>query len=264
MLSRLFATTPPLDEPSVHWIFQVFGWSLRYLDGDFFREHAILVNPTNEHFPGRADSVQGMAELIFRAVTTYAGMAHWPLRLTDASLPMPVLPGPVVIQGSLRGLASAPAAAPALPASSGGGFIAVPYDSALVGNPEALIAGLAQNLAHHLGATVTEPPPGGLENWPQTTEVIGVFLGFGLMFANTAFEFQARSCGSCGGPAARRQAFLSQFDITYALALFAVLKEIPEREVLRHLKSSLRGHFKRCVRDIRNRGAALDALRAAA
>ena len=43
-----------------------------------------------------------------------------------------------------------------------------------------------------------------------------------------------------------------------------MLKEIPEREVLRHLKSSLRGHYKRCVRDIRGRGEALDALRAAA
>jgi hypothetical protein len=259
MLSNLFAPSPPLDETSVDWIFQVFGWSLRNLDGAYFRDHTILVNPTNEHFAGRTNSVGGMAELIFRTVAGYAGMAHWPLRLIEATAVMPALTGPVTVNGPLRAPASQ-----ARPPASSSALLTVPYDSALVANPEALIAGLAQNLAHRLGATVQEPPPGGLENWPQTTEVIGVVLGFGLMFANTAFEFQSRSCGSCGGPAARREAFLSQYDITYALALFATLKEIPDRDVLRHLKSSLRGHYKRCVRDLRPRTAALEALHAAA
>jgi hypothetical protein len=257
MLSNLFAPSPPLDETSVDWIFQVFGWSLRNLDGAYFRDHTILVNPTNEHFAGRTNSVGGMAELIFRTVAGYAGMAHWPLRLTEATAVVPALTGPVRVNGPLR------AAAPARPPASGSALLTVPYEPALVANPEALIAGLAQNLAHHLGASVREPPPGGLENWPQTTEVIGVFLGFGLMFANTAFEFQRRSCGSCGGPAARREAFLSQYDITYALALFATLKRIPQRDVLRHLKSSLRGHYKRCARDLRPRSEAVEALHAA-
>ena len=141
-------------------------------------------------------------------------------------------------------------------------LIPIPYDPILVNNPEALIAGLAQNLAYHLGAAAGEPPPGGLQNWPQATEIMGVFLGFGVLFANTAFQFQTKSCGSCGSPSPQRQAFLSQFDITYALALFSVLKGIPHGEAVRHLKSALRPHYKRCLADLGRRQVALAELRA--
>jgi hypothetical protein len=257
MFANLFAPKPPLDEPSVEWILQVFGWALRWFDAAFFRDQTLLVSPTNEHFPGRADSVHGMADLIFRATAGYAGMGHWPLRLLPPDGGVPLAPPLLALPRPLR-LASAEPP----PARSGGGaIIPIAYDPILVNNPEALIAGLAQTLAHHLGAAAGEPPPGGLQNWPQATEIIGVFLGFGVLFANTAFQFQTRSCGSCGGPSPQRQAFLSQFDLTYALALFCVLKGIPQREAQRHLKKSLRSHFKSCMGDITRREAALTDLR---
>lgn len=259
MFSTLFASKPPLDEASVAWIFQVYAWALRNFDSTHFRGRTILVNPTNEHFPGRADSVPAMAMLIFQETAGYAGMAHWPLQLLEPGSPLPGAAPKVRIPDPLRAGGNA-----RLPAPQGGETIPIAYDPALIGNPEALIAGLAQNLAHYLGAAVGDVSPGGLQNWPQATEVLAVFMGFGLMFANTAFNFQVRSCGSCGGPAAQRQAFLSQYDITYALALFCVLKEIPNREVLRHLKKSLRPYFKRCIKDIVSREEDLAALRAMA
>lgn len=256
MLSNLFASKPPLDEESIEWIFQVFAWALRNLDSGRFRDRAILVNPTNEHFPGRADSPHSMAELIFRATAEYAGIDHWPLRLLEPGQALPDTTVQVRLAAPLdKTMDSAPAPAPPVEP------IPIAYDPALINNPEALIAGLAQTLAHHLGNAAGEAPPGGLRNWPQATEVLAVFLGFGLLLANTAFAFQARSCGSCG-PSPQRQAFLSQYDITYALALFCTLKEIPTREALRHLKKSLRPHFKRCLRDIEGRDDELDGLRA--
>jgi hypothetical protein len=259
LLSNWLAPKPPLDQASIDWIFKVFDWALRNLDPAVFRDETILVTPTNEHFPGRADGVHAMAELIFRRTAAYAGMSHWPLFLPPPGGELPVAAPGIQIRGALWG--SKGMAPRDLPARRG---IPVAYDPSLVANPEALIAGLAQTLAQHLGSTVHEPPPGGPENWAQTTEVIAVFMGFGLLLANTASQFQTRSCGSCGGPAPQRQAFLSQWDITYALALFCCLKEIPERAVLRHLKSSLRGHYKRCARDVAGRREALDALPTAA
>jgi hypothetical protein len=259
LLSRWFSPKPPLDEASVEWIFQVFDWALRNLDASVFREKTILVTPTNEHFPGRAGNVHEMADLIFRATSAYASMAHWPLRLLPPGGALPMAAPHVAIGGSLRGSEVVPVAAP-----QPGAVVPVAYDPALVANPEALIAGFAQTLAHHLGSAVREIPPGGLQSWAQATEVVAVFMGFGLIVANTAFQFQARSCGSCGGPAPQRRAFLSQWDVTYALALFCVLKDIPSRSVLRHLKKSLRGYYKRCVADIDGRGEALTALRAQA
>ena len=55
---------------------------------------------------------------------------------------------------------------------------------------------------------------------------------------------------------------ISQYDTTYALALFCHLKEIPPRALLPHLKKSLRGFFKRAMKDISGRGEALGQLRA--
>ncbi len=262
MFANLFTPKPPLDEPSIAWILTVFGWALRWFDAGYFRDQTRLIAPTNDFFPGRADSVQGMAELIFRATAGYAGMGHWPLRLMPLQAGLPIAPPPLALPQPLR-------VAPAVPAGPGVqvgarnlAIIPITYDPILVNNPEALIAGMAQNLAHHLGAAAGEPPPGGLQNWPQATEIMGVFLGFGLLFANTAFQFQTKSCGSCSAPSPQRQAFLSQFDISYALALFCVLKGIPQGECLRHLKSALRPHFKRCLADLGRRQAAVAKLRA--
>ena len=260
MFANLFTPKPPLDEPSIAWILAVFGWALRWFDAGYFRDQTRLIAPTNDFFPGRADSVQGMAELIFGATAGYAGMGHWPLRLMPPQAGMPIAPPLLALPHPLR---RAPVA-PDGPEVQIGTAVMIPvaYDPILVNNPEALIAGLAQNLAHHLGAAAGEPPPGGLHNWPQATEILGVFLGFGVLFANTAFQFQTKSCGSCSAPSPQRQAFLSQFDITYALALFCLLKGIPQGEGMRHLKSALRPYFKRCLADLGRREAALAELRA--
>ena len=247
MFHKLFAPKPPLDEPSIEWIFQVFDWALRWFDAAFFRDQTRLVAPTNEWFPGRATSVHGMAELIFRSTAGYAGMGHWPLRLLSPGAGIPLAPPLQALPHPLRGPApTEPGMTPAGPRNdfAFGAWLPVAYDPALVNNPEALIAGLAQTLAHH-----------------QATEIIAVFLGFGVLFANTAFQFQSRSCGSCGGPSPQRQAFLSQFDITYALALFCALKDLSLREAQSHLKSALRPHLKSCLADVTRREAQLDALR---
>lgn len=259
MLLRLFAKQPPLDEPSVQWLLAVFAWALHHLDAEVFDRATLLVTPTNEHYPGRVNSVHGMAELIFRQTAKYAGMAHWPFRLVEAGRVPPPEPGRITLPAKLRLTGEAEPSGVA-----SGAEIPISYDPATINNPEAMIAGFAQVLAHHLGSAVRAPVPGGIENWPQATEVLGVFLGFGLMFANTASSFPARSCGSCGGPPVQRHAYLSEDDITYALAIFCRLKGIAERDALRHLKSALRPHFKRCLRDLAGRKAALAGLRAAA
>ena len=163
---------------------------------------------------------------------------------------------PVRIAGPLRGTRDLPP-----PGTDPSAQLVVSYDPALVSNPEALIAAYAHALAHYLGQMATIPPPGGTEFWPQATEVLAIFMGFGLMFANSAFRVPVRSCGSCG-PKADRRAYLTQHQSTYALALFCVLKEIPDREVLPHLKKALRPFYRQAVTDIQGRGEVLSRLRA--
>jgi len=256
-----FNSKPPLDETSVEWIFEVFEWGLRHLGSEVFRRHSELITPSNQHFPGRATSVAELASLMFERSRGYAGMQDWPIRLVPPGTALPAELPAITAPTPLR-IGAPTSDSTALTVSDAEPSIPVSYDPKMVNNPEAMIAGFAQVFAHYLGAAVTEPPPGGIQNWPQTTEVLGVFLGFGALFANTAYTYQPRSCASCGGPPVDRQVNLSQYDVTYALALFCVLKDIPNREVLKALKSSLRAYFKRCRRDVEARTDALARLAA--
>jgi len=238
------------------WLFDTFAWSLTYLGRDVFFDETVLVVPDNAHFPGRADSVADMARLVFDHVQRYAGMQHWPLQLADqAACSVESAPG-LAVQGALRGSEGR--------FRSGldtGGDIRLPYDPDLVGNPEALIASFAHACAHYLAQNAVEPPPGGVEYWPRATEVVAAFMGFGLMFANSAFNLPVRSCGSCGGPKAQRQSYLTQYESTYALALFCVLKDIPAKSVVRHLNKPLRPFFRTCVKEVQGKEQELAGLR---
>jgi hypothetical protein len=242
----LLERRPLLDATYAGWMFDVYAWALRNFDPVMFRDETELVTPTNHHFPGRANSPEEMAILIFDRVVAYAGMAHWPLRLLPPGSCVLEPSTEVQVVAGARG--SRAAAAESSPAS-----LTLSYEPESLNNPEAMIAVFAHTLAHYLATSAKEPPPGGAENWPHTTEILAVFLGFGLMFANTALILPRGGC--CGGPVVRRQAYVSQHDITYALAIFAVLKGMSPKRVLGHLKKSLRGHFKQALREVEGRHA---------
>lgn len=246
LFSLLFRRKPPLDEASLLWLFDVFGWCFRNFSPAVFYQQTRLVLPTNDFFPGKVDSIQGMAELVFDQVAEYAGMRHWPWQVVEQSHCY-----------RESGIVPSVGAGQAFPGArqltlADGKILPVVYDMRHIGNPETLIAGFAHRLGQYLGQTAQEPPPGGVENWPQATEVVAAYLGFGLMFANSAFVFPSGGCGSCATSTSRDNA-LSQWDSTYALALFTVLKGISPRLVRSHLKKSLRGYFSRCVADVASR-----------
>jgi hypothetical protein len=256
MILGLFQREPLLDDMTADWIHAVFAWALRDQGREIFFGSTQLVLPTPEFFPGRADSLHGMAQLVFESVRRHAGLSHWPCRLlapgelAPQSYPPQAPPAPVRVAGD----ALVPTATGAAPAQ----FHYVPE---LVANPEALIANYAQEFAHHLAAAAPEPPPAGQDNWGHVTELLAVFLGFGIMLANTAFNVRVNSCGSCQGPAAERPGFLGRAEMTYALALFCRLKEIPPRRAKAHLARALRPYFRHALQDIDRRPDELARLR---
>jgi len=243
----LFEKGPLLEASASQWLFDAFAWSLDNFDATLFYNDTQLVLPNNQFFPGRVDSVHGMASLIFDQVKKYAGTGHWPTRLADQSSCSLLNASQVEIKGALRGpqgISDESVAAE--------GRLLIPYNPQQINNPEGMIATFSHTLAHYMGQMAKTPPPGGVEYWPQVTELLAVFLGFGLMFANSAFTFKG-GCGSCYNPNANRQAYLSEQEATYALAIFAVLKEIPNSAVTGHLKSHLRGFYKKAVKEIKQR-----------
>lgn len=250
----LFASKPLLEASSTQWLFDTYAWALENFDADIFYREGVLVQPSNQFFPGRVDSVQGMAELILSQVKGYAGIAHWPTRALDqSSCALPSTPD-FKIKGALRGPEGQVDVA-----VTEDNYLIIPYNPEQIGNPEGLIASFAHTLAHYLGQMARQPPPGGVEYWPQATELLATYLGFGLMFANSAYTFRG-GCGSCYNPNANRDAYLTEQQAVYALAIFAVLKAIPGTEVTHHLKGHLRGFYKNAVREIKAQGHELARL----
>jgi len=255
MLSRLLKPKTCLDNESTLWLFDTFAWALRNLDAQVFYNETILVTPSNQHFPGTENSVHGMANLIFSQVKEHAGLSHWPTKLTSIAEGRPAASSKIEIKGALRGLKGI------MPAGEYVHQLSIVYNPDQIRDPEVLIADYAHVLAHYLGSMAQEPPPGGVENWPHITEVVAVFMGFGLMMANSANTVKIRSCGSCSGPAVERSNALSQYDITYALAIFSCLKKIPASEVLVNLKKSLRPFYKKAAKEVMNNQGELNRIR---
>ncbi|MCK5666953.1 MAG: hypothetical protein KAI17_25880, partial [Thiotrichaceae bacterium] len=85
-------------------------------------------------------------------------------------------------------------------------------------------------------------------------------MGFGLMFANSAFVYRNVTCGSCQPTTINRSSYLSQYDITYALAIFCVLKEIKPGKVATNVKKSLRPFFRKACKDVKKHKTELARL----
>jgi hypothetical protein len=246
-------STPLLDEASIHWMFDSFEWALRNFDAEVFYHETRLINPTNEHFPGAGDNAFTMASLIFDKTKDYAGLKHWPFKLVDESSVDRIEIPKISIEGALRGSKGL------VPSNQSEQFI-IPVNLGLLRDPEVLIATYAHSLSHYLGTKAQQDPPGGVENWPHVTELLAVFLGFGLIMANTAYTHKIRSCASCSGPSVERSNYLSQYDITYALAIFCNIKKIPTNDALQHVKKTLRPFFKKAVKDVQSRTPQLETL----
>jgi hypothetical protein len=248
--------TELLDLESVHWMYDVFAWALRNFDAQVFFQETVLVTPSNAHFPGQASGEEDMANLIFEKVKEYAGLKHWPCRLVDQHAITSIESPRILIEGALRGSKGI-----VVRDVKEDNKLTVTYNPVLLNDPQIFIASYAYTMAHYLGLLAQETPPGGEENRPHVTELLAVFLGFGLMMANTAFTSTVRSCGSCAKPGLERTNYLSQYHVTYALAIFSSLKGLEHKAVLGHLKKTLHPFFKRALKEVNQNQAVLERLR---
>jgi hypothetical protein len=225
------------------WILRTFGWALEQFGSDFFHQQTILVTPTRDHFPDQAKDPHETASLWFARVQAYAGMQQWPCRLVGQEPDVETVVDPVtVIQDAPKG--------------PGGTFsvsnesqpeVLITYNPASVQRPQELVAIFAHELAHYLGHTAGCPPPGGEKNREYATDLLGVFLGFGLFLANSAVQFQQFTGYNNQGWSSASLGYLTEFELTYCLAVFCRLKRIAREEIVPHLKKSLVPVYDDCL-----------------
>lgn len=252
MLS-LFSNKPLLDEDATQWLFDAYAWALSNFGSDYFQEETLLVTPTNKHFPCRVNSVESMASTVFEQVANYAGMQNWPFRLVELSPDFePAFPSSVTFNGAPRG----PAASLALEGEVTD--FTVTYSPDQTRNPGILASIFSLNLASYLSRAAGESPPGDEYLRGHATDLLAIFMGFGLFLANNAVMVRS-GCSGCG-KSVQSMGSLSEDEVTYGLAIFCVLKKIPNQDVLPHLKSPLRPLFKRAVKEISNNTAEVNRL----
>jgi hypothetical protein len=289
MLLDLFKNKSPVDRDSEVWLDEMFDWCLTYLDADLFHQHSQIILPTDDFFSGRISSEQAFAELVMGNIQKYSHITHWPLHAvnmqTTAPTAITVPPFKSIRQLESVKTADTPTAAPvnsapANPYQMGGQSvepiaqanfepIPLPFNPRQIKHPEALISTMAQQIAQMVMVQVAVAPPGVLRAGAQSeqaskeiqvwaSEVIGVFLGFGVMFSNTAFEYRG-GCGSCYDASKNRPAQLPQAETLYALAKFCHLKDIPAKQATKHLKPHLRGMLKETMAYLKNKDKNKDA-----
>ncbi|MDX2368050.1 MAG: hypothetical protein QNK36_06550 [Colwellia sp.] len=266
MFSTLFKAKPVIDEESKEWIFDTFAWCIANLDGDFFKDNSELILPNNTFYPGSSSSVDEMANTIFANTSKYTGMTSWPIKLVSSDnfsqKPVPQLS----FESTLRGESAIVTAEISDQASGEVSYkvegeellstttpsrptIDIAFHASQLNQPQDLIAYLVQIQASILINQNGMLPPGGKDVLPQTIDLVACFMGFGVIFANTAYQFKG-GCGSCNNRNLNRQPALPELETVYALALFCVMKGVDIKPIKKELKSHLYKPFRQAHKEI--------------
>lgn len=239
------------------WIFDTYAWALENFGTDVFYQYTELSLPNDKFFPDKLDDLDDVAEGLFTRVRQYAGMEEWPCRLVaqdeDAN---PVVGPALLIKGAPGG--------PAGTFSVSGGktpTIKITYNPSQLKRPESLIATFAHELAHYLIHSVESHPPGGEEYEEQATDLVAIFMGFGVFLANSAFSFSQYTGVDSQGWRTLAQGYLSEIEMVYGLAVFCHLKDIDYRDVQPYLDKSLRKTLKTAAKEMNHHPEEVGRLR---
>ncbi len=250
---KFFQPRPLIEQSGADWILATYEWALTYFDSEEFFCRSRLVQPSNDFFPGSVDSVHAKAENVFQSTRKYAGLSHWSMQLQAPEQfqnnPHPQLNLARIERNSAENLQALNAELP----------LYFSYNLQQTRKPEDLSASFAHLMAQHLVVQSKVTPPGGPDFFVEATEILAIFMGFGVMFANSAYTFRG-GCGSCSNAQANRQAALSEDQVMYALALYCRLKGVQNKEATRFLKKHLRGSYKQALKQIEKQSEGFNKL----
>lgn len=239
----LFKQKPSIDDNTRAWIFDTFSWAIKNFNQQVFLNETQLIIPNNKFYSGRVTSVEEMARNIFNHTLNYSGMNKWPIQLVSPGHPVSTELPSLTFNGALRGESMV------VSDDNNAKQIVMTFNPQQINQPQDLIASYVQQFATILVMQQKTLPPGGKEFIPQAIDVLACVMGFGVIFANTAYQFKG-GCGSCYNPRANRQAALPENEILYCLAVFSHIKAVNNKEVVPHLKSHLRSTYKKMTKEV--------------
>jgi hypothetical protein len=244
-----------LDGPMADWILSRTEWWLREFGP---ASRAQLVLPTDEYFPSRKP------ETLLEAVLFYADMEEgWEFQLEDesegAAIPDPLAgkerpASPVAARRREVRDSERPGA---------GQVMIIPYDKGDTDDPAVCIRVLATGVSFYLLQAGSENLPDGERNHEALVELGAVMLGFGVILANTASQFERFQDGLMAGWRSAQTGNLGEDALGYAIALFVALTGEGEKDALRHLRPNPKAAFKAATKEFaRDRRDEIERLRA--
>lgn len=226
----LNALSKKVDADALAQVQQFFRFALVNFDSEYFNRHTVIVLPNGKYFPDKATNPQQLLDQVFARVCQYAGLAHWPFQLRDIRYENLELP-PLLGLPNTRGKGSTAVLASA-------SYLSVGYEPVMIKQAMDLVASFAKSIAQHYLHQSQIPLPQSVHNFNVAAELLSIFMGFGVMIANSAYSFRG-GCARCYDPRAVRQASLTEEEALIALAYMLRLK----KEEIKSVKLSLKSHL---------------------
>jgi hypothetical protein len=236
---------PPVDDEEYDWLLACFAWLSREFGGNSGLRGAALILPSRDFFPHSKLTGHDRALELFDQVKALAGMTEWQCDLIPgaASREHRVTTG--------HGLRHEGKGPPLGTFEYANGRYRITYDPASLRDPATLVATFAHELSHYLIHSAETAPPGGRELEEHATDLAAVFMGFGVLMANSAKSFgQFQNFGEIGWQMQAR-GYLSENALTTGLALFVVASGGDAVDAEAALKDYLRKPFRRAVKAVR-------------
>lgn len=227
-------TKPPVKREEYEWLLACFAWLRTVLDDADIRPELVL--------PGNPElSAAQTAPELFDAVKRLAGMEEWVCRLERFDAPTRPSDPRIVTEVSDAAVGTF---------SVVDEEVVIRYSSAMLRQPEALAATFAHELCHYLLVNAGDPP-GGPDLLEHATDCAAVYVGFGVLLANSARTFEQWNDGEWSGWQSSASGYLSEQALVTATAMFAALHDYPWEQARDALKPYLQGDLKKAAAAVR-------------
>ncbi len=236
-----------LDPDDEEWQIETWKWFLDKFGGIPDLKHSSLVLPTRQYFPPTDKTGHERAEFIFECVKHLARMPDWPCRLVAQPRRAELRVGDIT---TLKPITHAPAGTFGFE----GNEVVITYQPADIDNPGVLIATLAHELAHYLLLRWRTDIPGGDDVHELTTDLLTVYMGFGVFGASTAFNFSQHQDVMSQGWQWSRHGYLNERAWVFGQAVFLELRGETAETVKPFLKAHLYSDLTEAIRYLRRRG----------
>jgi hypothetical protein len=244
-----------LDREEEEWQIEAWSWMLCRFGGLTELGRVRLATPAPGFFPPTDATGHARAEQIFASVKALAGMSDWPCRLVAQP------DAPELRVGDVAALKILDGKRPLVTFGLEGNEIVITYEPAAIREPITLIATFAHELAHYRIRSLGDRPPGGDELEEFATDLVTVYMGFGIFGANSAFSFRQFRDVMSQGWSSSRSGYLSQRAWVFAMAVFFALRSQSPMEAIPYLKPHLATDLVKASRYLGRHPTLLEALR---